>query len=447
MHFLFCGFCLYIVFIFLDLVPAHHEPIVIKPDLSLVNSQTTVQSIKREFSPLVLPSHVTGTISVSTPTSAFITPCLAQTLPQTVSQTSAQVIGHVVPSETYPQQVDQHAGSGTRTTSLGSTIDLLNLLHSGTKTADVIANMMMLGEDGTKQFQGLIPNHLLNTALNVSEPSNSTMLPNNNHMGVLSELLGSVGPKIADILGSISFAPSEANREKVYRSLNSQENNAILELQQIYDLSFTVDLEPLIHIKQLDPSLNQLVNQSSITVLRLIKFAKRLEAFSALSQHCQIGILKGVWLNHLLLRSVSLYDTERDVWVTPRGDIPTEILKNATGYVKLHDDHVNYCKSFKAIIGDDLTIVILLLLTLLFSPDGPYVMDHQLVSDIQDKYLTLLKHYLEGKYSFSKANTMFGQLMSKLMELKQLAVNHGKYLLDLNPNDIEPIMLEILDLK
>jgi len=92
-------------------------------------------------------------------------------------------------------------------------------------------------------------------------------------------------------------------------------------------LSFTVDLEPLVHIRQLDPSLNQLVNQSSITVLRLIKFAKRLDEFARLPQVCQIGILKGCWIHILLLRSVSLYDCLRDVWVTPRGDIPTEILK------------------------------------------------------------------------------------------------------------------------
>ena len=58
---------------------------------------------------------------------------------------------------------------------------------------------------------------------------------------------------------------------------------------QVYDLSFTIDLEPLVHIKQLDPTLNQLVNQSSITVLRLIKFAKRLEEFARLPQLCQIG--------------------------------------------------------------------------------------------------------------------------------------------------------------
>lgn len=100
---------------------------------------------------------------------------------------------------------------------------------------------------------------------------------------------------------------------------------------QVYDLSFTVDLEPLVHIRQLDPSLNQLVNQSSITVLRLIKFAKRLDEFARLPQVCQIGILKGCWIHILLLRSVSLYDCQRDVWVTPRGDIPTEILKVSCG--------------------------------------------------------------------------------------------------------------------
>jgi len=62
----------------------------------------------------------------------------------------------------------------------------------------------------------------------------------------------------------------------------------------------------------------------------------------------------------LLLRSVSLYDVDRDVWVTPRGDIPTEILKNATGYVQLHDDHIRYCQSMKSIVGSDLTIIVIL---------------------------------------------------------------------------------------
>jgi len=88
-------------------------------------------------------------------------------------------------------------------------------------------------------------------------------------------------------------------------------------------------------------------------------------------------------MHMLLLRSVSLYDCVRDVWVTPRGDIPTEILMNATGYVQLHDDHIGYCKSIKSIIGDDLTIVVILLVLVLFAPDGPHIIARELVSNIQ----------------------------------------------------------------
>ena len=231
------------------------------------------------------------------------------------------------------------------------------------------------------------------------------------------------------------------------RLLTIEESEMIQELVDFYDLSFTVDLEPLIHLKQIDPSLNQLVNQSSITVLRIIKFSKRLDEFARLSQECQIGILKGTWLHILLLRSVSLYDSARDVWVTPKGDIPTEILKNATGYIELHNDHVNYCRSFKGLIGDDLTIIVILLAVMLFSPEGVHVVTRGVVANVQDKYLVLLKHYLEAQYGYAHAAQIFPDLMAKLKELKELADVHSKYLLDLNPSDVEPIMLEILDLK
>ncbi len=231
------------------------------------------------------------------------------------------------------------------------------------------------------------------------------------------------------------------------RSLTQGESKILQELEQVYELSFVVDLEPLVHIKHVDPTLHQLVNQSSITVLRIIKFAKRLEEFTELPQECQIGILKWTWIHILLLRSVSLYDSGRDVWVTPKGEIPSKILKNATGFDEMHEEHVNFCRSFKAIIGDDLPIVIILLAVVLFSPEGPHVTYRDVVSNIQDKYLILLKHYLEHRYSHQKAAEMYPQLMFKIKELKDLGEGHGKYLLHIDPTKIEPIMLEILDLK
>ncbi len=231
------------------------------------------------------------------------------------------------------------------------------------------------------------------------------------------------------------------------RKLTQEENNILCELQQVYELSFILDLEPLVHLKHVDPNINQLVNQSSITVLRIIKFAKRLEEFTKLPQECQIGILKWTWIHILLMRSASLYDSTREVWVTPKGEIPCKILKNATGFVELHQEHVNYCKSFKALVKEDLPIVIILLVVVLFSPEGPHVTYRDVVSNIQDKYLILLKHYLEARYSYQKAAEMYPQLLFKIKELKELGEGHGKYLLHIDPTKIEPIMLEILDLK
>ena len=165
------------------------------------------------------------------------------------------------------------------------------------------------------------------------------------------------------------------------------------------------------------------------------------------SGYPRAGMLKGCWIHILILRSVSVYDAERDVWVTQRGDIPTEILKNATGFVRLHDDHVRYCRSIKSIIGDDLAIVVILLVLVLFSPEGPHVVRRELVADVQDRYVVLLKHYLEARYSYARSADMFPQLMSKVKELKDFAELHGRCLVDIDPTEIEPIMLEILDLK
>lgn len=123
------------------------------------------------------------------------------------------------------------------------------------------------------------------------------------------------------------------------------------------------------------------------------------------------------------------------------------MLQNATGFVQLHDDHVKYCKSIKSITGNDLNIVIILLAIVLFSPEGPHAVSRKLVSNVQDRYLVLLKHYLEAHYGYGRAAVMFPELMSKLRELKEFAEIHGKCLVDINPREIEPIMLEILDLK
>jgi len=113
----------------------------------------------------------------------------------------------------------------------------------------------------------------------------AVLQPENTNLLILSRLPGVAVANDADVVSPVSSVVSSIDSQ-IVRRLTPEESHMLHELNQVYDLSFTVDLEPLVHIRQLDPSLNQLVNQSSITVLRLIKFAKRLDEFVRLSQVC-----------------------------------------------------------------------------------------------------------------------------------------------------------------
>ena len=101
---------------------------------------------------------------------------------------------------------------------------------------------------------------------------------------------------------------------------------------------------------------NDLVNNSEICVRQLIKFVKRLDDFRSLCQEDQIAALKGAIMKSLLLRSVAFYIMEKDAWLTQKGEIPTSILRQATGFNVLHNLHVTYCRTLKSIILNNFTL-------------------------------------------------------------------------------------------
>lgn len=105
---------------------------------------------------------------------------------------------------------------------------------------------------------------------------------------------------------------------------------------------------------------NDLVNNSEMCVRQLIKFVKRLDDFRSLCQEDQIAALKSAIMKSLLLRSVAFYIMEKDAWLTQKGEIPTSILREATGFNFLHDLHVGYCRTLKSIILNNFTLYALL---------------------------------------------------------------------------------------
>ncbi|GFO37966.1 nuclear hormone receptor hr96 [Plakobranchus ocellatus] len=190
-----------------------------------------------------------------------------------------------------------------------------------------------------------------------------------------------------------------------------------------------------------------LVNHSEVVVRKLIVFVKHLEDFKHLSQEDKMAALKACVMNTLLLRSAVFYIIERDAWITPNGEVPSSILLNASGFVSLHNNHVYYCRRVKSMALEDYSIYALLQAMIVFDPSGLNISNRGQMSNLQDRYLILLKHYLESVYSYEYAKEYYVSAMDRLCDLKVLSEQHAKVLLQVNPVDVEPLMLEVLNLK
>lgn len=192
---------------------------------------------------------------------------------------------------------------------------------------------------------------------------------------------------------------------------------------------------------------NDLINNSEFAVRRLIKFIKQLEDFQQLSQEDQVGLLKTCVLSSIMLRSCCFYNIDRDSWMTASGEISTSILKSSTGYNELYELHTKFCRKVKELFKDDHILFSLVQVICIFNPECKDVRRKCTISNIQDKYIVLLKHYLEWEFSYTNARQMFAKVMSIIADIKDVTDAHNTIILQANPMEIEPLMLEVLDLK
>ncbi|XP_059154197.1 nuclear hormone receptor HR96-like [Physella acuta] len=236
--------------------------------------------------------------------------------------------------------------------------------------------------------------------------------------------------------------------DSMFYKLTSEEASLLKDITQAYrdTLAAMPEVGPYSEEKKYTKPAD-LVNHSEICVRKLIMFVKHLSDFKRLSQEDQIAALKSCVMKTLLLRSALFYSIERDAWLTPNGEIPSSILKRSTGFVSLHNNHVYYCQRVKSMALDDCSLYALLQALIIFDPSGANLSSREFVSSLQDRYILLLKHYLESKFSYEFAKEYYVSALDRICDLRALSEEHAKVLLQVNPIDVEPLMLEVLNLK
>ena len=243
------------------------------------------------------------------------------------------------------------------------------------------------------------------------------------------------------------------------------------DLRSAYETSFLDSASDHAPESSSNITISSLVNTSGFLVRKFINFAKKLADFSVLGQEGQICLLKGVVLNALVIRSASHYDVVKDVWVTPKGEIPTSILRIATGLQNFYEEHAKYCRNFAEVVKKDSHLVALMQVLCLFAPDRPRLSDRQSVgrwrcccplsslanrafsflllqvSNIYDRYILLLKHYLEARHGFTRGRTLLAAVLTNLAELQALTDNYGHILLHVDPSKVDPLILEVFNIS
>ncbi|RWS02506.1 hypothetical protein B4U79_09088 [Dinothrombium tinctorium] len=239
--------------------------------------------------------------------------------------------------------------------------------------------------------------------------------------------------------------PSECSEsESTLNSLEMAKLQELIDANEILKLPLSPSLAP----ESGDGSLMDIVNLTDHAIRRIIQMAKKLEGFRNLCQPDQVALLKGGCTEIMILRSVMSYNKEKDCWQDSKCKmlLKLEVLKQAN--VKIYEAHTNFINSFDFKWRNNENIMLLLSAITLFTPNRQNLKHREIVKFHQHMYMFLLKRYLETTIkSKCEAHTAYIKLMSKVEELHILNDDHVSIFLEVDPNIVGPLLIEIFDLK
>ncbi|KAK3923381.1 Nuclear hormone receptor HR96 [Frankliniella fusca] len=195
-----------------------------------------------------------------------------------------------------------------------------------------------------------------------------------------------------------------------------------------------------------DHRLLDIINLTAVAIRRLVKMAKKINAFKNMCQEDQVALLKGACMEMLILHSVTTYNHDKDSWALPSSTaIKVDVLKECKG--NLYQEHRRFQQSFDSRWRTDENIMLILSAITLFTPARANIVHEDVIKLEQNSYYYLLRRYLECILPGCEARSTFLKLIHIISELHRLNEEHVRAYLDVDPSEVEPLLIEIFDLK
>ena len=176
---------------------------------------------------------------------------------------------------------------------------------------------------------------------------------------------------------------------------------------------------------------------------------KRITGFKSLLQEDQISLLKGACFEMMILRAVTHYNLEKDCWRGPLETmIKVDVLKEARG--NCYEEIKAFIHSFAPELRKDEPLLLILGAITLFHPGRPSLEMRGQILAQQSLYYFILHSYIRAKYGkgdVASVEQLYMQMTAKVDLLHLLNDRHISMFLEFNPKDVEPLLIEIFDLK
>ena len=209
----------------------------------------------------------------------------------------------------------------------------------------------------------------------------------------------------------------------MYWRLSEEERMLLTLMSSAYEDTVLVSLRERQGSVTLEASTYTLVDflaDCDSQVRHSVDFAKRREDFQQLDCDDRIACFRASIGPTMAVRNGFIYVAERDSWLMLRGELPLDLYVRLFPYNPYLMWGVELCRDLKALARTDVTIYALLHCILLFNPCNDKVSARQQVSAMRDKYVILLRHYLQATFSFAYAEDYVRVLQDHIVEIREL---------------------------
>ncbi len=166
-------------------------------------------------------------------------------------------------------------------------------------------------------------------------------------------------------------------------------------------------------------------------IRRLAYYARLMPDFASLPYNDQTNLLKGGVLEMCLLRGALVFDPTTNCWpnmnMAMYKDTPVLNLDSALPMTsnKLFQMHMEFIRCIQKMNVDE-PIIMLLSLIVLFTPERKDLVYTKWIERFQAHYTYLLKRYMNWRFGMIKSSYVFGKLLTKLSDLRELSDSHNQ---------------------